>query len=105
MPSAPASLTTLAESALDVLPVGCVGPHGRGVEGTLNWRGCALRGLCTLVLTAVSRCESLVPSWVPSWVEIYVRAAFGDLELILHLLGTSESCWLENKAESHNPES
>lgn len=38
---------TSAESALDVLPAGCVGPHGQGVEGTLNWRGCALRGLCT----------------------------------------------------------
>lgn len=38
---------TLAASELAVLPAGCVGPHRRGVEGTLNWYGCALHGLCT----------------------------------------------------------
>lgn len=54
---------------------------------------------------SVSCCESLVPSCMPSWVEIHVRAAFGDLELILCLLDTSELCWLENKARSHNPKS
>lgn len=55
--------------------------------------------------SSVSRCESLVPSYVPSWVEIHVRVAFGDLELILRLLDTSEPRWLENKARSHNPKS
>lgn len=54
---------------------------------------------------SMSCCESLVPLWVPSWVEIGVRAAFGDLELILCLLDTSEPHWLEDKGKSHNPES
>lgn len=53
----------------------------------------------------VSCYESLVPSRVPSWVEIHVRAAFGDPELILRLLDSSEPHWLENEARSHNPKS
>ncbi|NXA21738.1 EGLN3 protein, partial [Ibidorhyncha struthersii] len=62
---------TSAASALDVLPAGCVGPHGRGVEGTLNWRGCILHGLCTPGPdSSVSHCESLVPSYALSWAMV-----------------------------------
>lgn len=38
---------------------------------------------------------SLVPSRVLLGFEIHIRAAFGDLELTLRVLGADESCWLE----------
>lgn len=38
---------------------------------------------------------SLIPSRVLSGFKIHLRAAFGDRELTLRVLGADESCWLE----------
>lgn len=106
MLSAPAFLATWAELVLDVLLAGCVGPHGQGVEGTLNWRGCTLRGLCTLVLMAAFPTVShRYPLGCHCGLKSMSGLSLGTLSLSCHLLDASESCWLENKAENHNPES
>lgn len=100
MPPVPAALGYLGWVSAWRAASSWVGPHGQG------WRV-----LCTGVAvlsvdsapcreSSTSCSESQVPSWVPPRAEIHVRTT-GHLEPILHLLDTSESCWLENKARIH----